>query len=88
MQQAHFQNREICFLDDLPLGKEEDHGHNLQRGLLRMTKINGQGHGGVPGHIHLTHRGSSKLSGQAPHRSDPRCAATQWTDLFPFCSRE
>ena len=67
------QNREVCFLDDLPSRQEEDHSHNLQTRPLRMTTKNGQGHGGVLGHIHVTHWGASPLSGQAPHRSDPRC---------------
>ena len=63
-------------------------GHDLQTGILCTTTTNGQGHGGVPGHIHLTHRGASALSGQAPHRSDPKFVAAQWTDLSTLCSRE
>ena len=58
-----FQNQEICFLDDLPSGKEEDRVHDLQTGPIYTTTTNEQGCGGVPQHIHLAHRGSSALSG-------------------------
>ena len=43
-----------------------------------MTKIKGQGHGGVLRHLHLSHRGASALSSQAPHQSNPWCVTTQW----------
>ena len=88
MQYTHFQNREICFPDDTPSRKEEDGGHGLQTGPLHTTTIDGQGRGGVRGHIHLPRRGSSTLSGQALHRSDPRCTATQWTNLSVLRSWE
>ena len=48
---------------------------------LHMTTIDGQGRGGVQGHLHLPRKGSSALSGQALHQSDPRCVAAQWTNL-------
>ena len=78
MQYAHFQNWEICFLDDLPSRQEEYFGHDLQTGLLHMKTTNGQGLGGVSGHLHLTRRGASALLGQAPHQSDPRRVAARW----------
>jgi hypothetical protein len=56
--------------------------------LLYTTTKNGQGRGGVSGHIHLTRRGASTLSSQTPHRYDPRCIIAQWTDLSVLCSRE
>jgi hypothetical protein len=60
---SSFPKPEICFPDDLPSGKEEDYVHDLQIGLIYTTTTNGQGHGGVLGHLHLTRRGSSALSG-------------------------
>ena len=57
-------------------------------GLLRITTTNGQGCGGVWGHLDLTHRGASAMSCQAPHWFDLRCTATQWTDLSVLCYGE
>jgi len=51
----------------MPSGKEEDGGHDIQIGPLRMTTTDGQGCGGVRGHLHLPRRGSSIMSGQALH---------------------
>ena len=81
-------SRRFCFLDDTPSRKEEDCGHDLQTGPLHTTTTYGQGCGGVRGHLHLPGRGSSALSSQALHRSDPRCAATQWTNLSALRSGE
>ena len=39
---CYFQNREVCFLDDPPSGKEEDHCHNLHIGPLCMKKKMGK----------------------------------------------
>ena len=72
----------------MPSMKEEDSGRDLQTGPLRTITIDGQGHGGLQGHLHLPHRGSSALSGQALHRSDPMCATTQQTNLLALHSRE
>lgn len=44
-----------------------------------METVYGQGHGGVQGHFHLTHRGTPILSGQSLHRYDFGRAATKWT---------
>ena len=57
----------MCFPDDPPPGQEEDYVHDPHIRLLYMTTTNGQGRGGVQGHIHLTHRGASALSGQLAH---------------------
>ena len=46
-----------------------------------MTTIDGKGHGGVQGHIHLTHMDTPTLYRQALLQSDLGCAATQLVDL-------
>eukprot|EP00253_Pinus_taeda_P022234 PITA_22234 len=55
---------------------------------LRMATIDGQGHGGVRGYLHLPHRGASALSVQSLHRFDPTCVIVQWTNLSTLHSRE
>lgn len=69
MSQAQFlYSQEIGFLRYNTLsGKEEDGGHNLQIEPLRSTTIDGQGCGGVQGHLHLPRRGACTLLGQALH---------------------
>lgn len=84
MQQDYFQDQEICFPYDSPLGKEEGCGHNFQIWLLRTT-TNGQGGGGEQGNFILTYKGTSALSGQALHRFDAGYATTQWVDLSMLC---
>eukprot|EP00253_Pinus_taeda_P032721 PITA_32721 len=66
----------------MPSRKEEYGGHNLQIGLLHMTSIDGQGCEGVRGHLHLPYRGSSTLSVQALHQSDPRYPIPWIDDLL------
>jgi len=41
----------------------------------------GQGHGGVQGHLHFTHRGTPTLLGQELHKSEPVHTDTQHIDL-------
>ena len=53
-----------------------------------MTTTDGQGCGGVRGHIHLPRRVSSTLLGQELHQFDPRCIAAQWTNLSVLRSGE
>lgn len=53
-----------------------------------MITADGQGCGGVRGHLHLPRRHSFALSGQAVHRSNPRCVTSQWTNLTTLCFRE
>ena len=55
----------------MPSGKAEDVGHDLQKGLLHTTIIDGQSCGGVWGHLHLPRRGASAMLGQALHRLTP-----------------
>ena len=80
--------KKFVFPDDTPSRKEEDGGHNLQTRALCMTTIDGQGRGGVQGHLHLPHWGASARLGEALHRSDPRSIVYQWTHLSVLYSRE
>ena len=49
------------------VGKEEYFAYNLETSPPFMTVVDGKIHGGIRGHILLTHRGSSTMLGQALH---------------------
>jgi len=53
-----------------------------------MEAIDGQGCGGVQGHIDLTHKGTLIMLGQENHLSDLGRATTQWIDLPMLFSGE
>lgn len=53
-----------------------------------MTITNGKYHGGVQGHLHLTHKGTPTLFSQALHQSNPKHGDNQWTDLPMICFGE